>query len=585
MKKSFFSKIFIGYLLIIFALSSLIFILSVKSIREFYRDTLTAHLKTLGYALNPEVSELLGTGRANQLDAFIKRLGSKIHTRVTIIATDGTVLADSDENPKSMENHSHRPEVAEALQGKTGQSIRFSSTADRDMLYVAVPIEKDGKITGVIRTSLFLKDIDNLLTQLNYHVAWASLAIVLIALLGALLISNSIVQPIKNLTSAARKVASGDFSARVFLKSKDELRELADNFNRMNEEMQSMFTELRQQKEDVSSIIHSLQEGLLVVDKQGKIIRANESFQRIAGDQSVEGKLYWQAMRNPQFAELLKRAGTEKRNFMEELMFGDRIFMCSVTPLKGGKEIVSIFHDVTEIKEIEKIKKDLVINASHELRTPLTAIKGYTETLQKEVDTAPGKKYLEIVERNTNRLINIVNDLLLLSSLEEKATLELEDIDLGGFLEDVIRIFDQRLKDKQLSLVIDVKENLPSIKADLFKLEQLLVNLLDNAIKYTDRGEIAISVDIQDKNVRIQVRDTGIGIPRNDIPHVFERFYVVDKSRSRKFGGTGLGLSIVKHIVLLHHGTINIESGLGQGTSVTVMFPTDLSAPIPNHKN
>jgi two-component system phosphate regulon sensor histidine kinase PhoR len=578
MKRSFFSKIFIGYLLIIFALSSLILVLSLNTIREFYRDTLTDDLKTLAYTLNSEVADLLGTGRANQLDGFIKKLGGKIHTRVTIIATDGNVLADSEENIQSMENHSHRPEVVEALQGKTGKSIRFSSTANRDMLYVAVPMEKDGKITGVIRTSLFLGDIDNLLTKLNYHVAGIGLGIVFIALLAAFLISNSVVRPIRHLTLAARKVASGDFSVRVFLKTKDELRVLADSFNRMNEEMEKMFSELGQQKEELKSIIDSLQEGLLVLDKQGKVIRSNESFRKIIGNQAAEGKFYWEIMRNPKLAELLKKAGIEKRNFAEELTLGNRIFMCSVTPLEGGEEIVSIFHDITEIKNIEKIKKDFVTNVSHELRTPLTAIKGYAETLRKEVDTAPGKKYLETVERNTNRLINIVNDLLLLSNLEEKAVLELEDIDLRGFLENVIRIFDQRLKDKHLSLVIDVKEDLPPIKGDLFKLEQMLVNLLDNAVKYTDRGEITVSVDVQDKRVRIQVRDTGIGIPKDDIPHVFERFYVVDKSRSRKFGGTGLGLSIVKHIVLLHNGTIDIESALGKGTSVTVTLPTDLSA-------
>ena len=578
MKRSFFSKIFIGYLLIILALSSLILVLSLKTIREFYRDTLTDHLKALGYTLNPEVADLLDTGRTNQLDGFIKNLGTKIHTRVTIIDKDGTILADSDENPKSMENHSHRPEVVEALQGKTGKSIRFSSTANRDMLFVAVPIEKDGKTTGVIRTSLFLKDIDNLLTKLNYHVAWVSLVIVLIALLGAFLISNSVVRPIRHLTLAAKKVASGDFSVRVFLKTKNELRVLADSFNRMNEEMEKMFLELGQQKEDLKSIIDSLQEGLLVLDKQGKVIRSNESFRKIIGNQAVEGKFYWEIMRNPRLSELLKKAGTEKTNFVEELKLGDRIFMCSVTLLKGGEEIVSIFHDITEIKDIEKIKKDFVINVSHELRTPLTAIKGYAETLRKEVDTAPGKKYLETVERNTDRLINIVNDLLQLSNLEEKAVLELENIDLGGFLENTIRIFDQRLKDKQLSLVIDVKENLPSIKADRFKLEQMLLNLLDNAVKYTDRGEITVSMDVHGKRMHIQVRDTGIGIPKDDIPRIFERFYVVDKSRSRRSGGTGLGLSIVKHIVLLHNGTINIESTLGKGTLVTVTLPTDLSA-------
>ena len=250
MKRSFFTKIFVGYLLIIFALSSLILVLSLNTVQEFYRDVLTESLRNLAYTLNPEVSHFLDSGRADELDRFIKNLGSKIHTRITIIATDGTVLADSDENTKSMESHSHRPEVTEALQGKTGKSIRFSSTANGDMLYVAVPIEKNGKITGVIRTSLFLKDIDKLLTKLNYHVVQISLCIVFIALLGAFLISNSIVRPIKDLTSAARKVASGDFSVRVFLKTKDELRELADSFNRMNEEMQRIFSELRQQKEE-----------------------------------------------------------------------------------------------------------------------------------------------------------------------------------------------------------------------------------------------------------------------------------------------------------------------------------------------
>src|SRR4030042_846342 len=220
MKRSFFSKIFIGYLLIIFALSSLILVLSLNTIGEFHRDTLTDHLKTLGYALNAEVEHLLDTGRAHQLDGFIKTLGSKIQTRVTLIAADGTVLADSEENIQSMENHSHRPEVVEALQGKAGKAIRFSSTTDGDMLYVAVPIEKDGKIIGVIRTSLFLKDIDNLLTKLNYRVAGISLGIVFIALIGAFLISNSVVRPIRRLTLAARQVSSGDFSVRVFLRTK-----------------------------------------------------------------------------------------------------------------------------------------------------------------------------------------------------------------------------------------------------------------------------------------------------------------------------------------------------------------------------
>ena len=292
----------------------------------------------------------------------------------------------------------------------------------------------------------------------------------------------------------------------------------------------------------------------------------------------MEGKLYWEIIRNPRLAELLKNAGERREKFLEELTLEGKVFMCSGAPLEGGEGIVSVFYDITEIKNVEKVKKDFVSNVSHELRTPLTSIKGYAETLRKEIDTATGKKYLETIERNTDRLINIVNDLLLLSNLEEKAALELEDIDLGGLLENVIRIFDQRLKDKHLSFLIDVKDHLPPIKADRFKLEQMLVNILDNAVKYTDRGEITVSMDVHDKKVYIQVKDTGIGIPKDDIPRVFERFYVVDKSRSRKSGGTGLGLSIVKHIVLLHNVTIDIDSALGKGTLLTVTLPTDLSA-------
>ncbi len=579
MKRSFFSKIFLGYLLIILALSSLILVLSLNTVREFYRDVLTDNLKNLAYTLHPEVLHFLDTGRGEELDGFIKDLGSKIHTRITIIATDGRVMADSEEDRKLMENHSFRPEVVEALQGRTGKSIRFSSTVSKDTLYVAVPIENAGKIIGVIRTSLILTDIDQLLSKLYYHVVQISLVIILIALAGAFLISNSVVRPIKTLISSARKVASGDFSVRVFLKNRDELGELAGSFNRMNEEMQRMFSEIGQQKEELNSIIRSLREGLLVVDRQGKIIHANESFLKITGSQGVEGKHYWEAMRSPQMVDLLKKASSERRNFVEELPLGERVFICSVAPVERGEDFVVIFHDITEIKDAEKVKKDFVVNVSHELHTPLTAIKGYAETLLQEAPAEPAKKYIEIIHRNTDRLINIVNDLLLLSSLEERTPLELDDIDLKNLIENVVRIFDQRLKEKQLSLMVDVKENLPTIKADLFKLEQVLVNLLDNAIKYTERGGIFVSADVHDKQASIRVRDTGIGIPKDAIPRIFERFYVVDKSRSRKSGGTGLGLSIVKHILLLHNGAINVESAPGKGTTITVTLPVNQSAP------
>jgi len=254
----------------------------------------------------------------------------------------------------------------------------------------------------------------------------------------------------------------------------------------------------------------------------------------------------------------------------------DRIFLCSATFLKSGEEVVVVFHDITQVKNIEKIKKDFVVNVSHELRTPLTAIKGFVETLEEEVD---GKiqHYIDIIKRHTDRLINIVRDLLLLSELEEKGvTLEIEEVNVKNTVERIIPLFEQRLREKNLTLNLKVEGNLPPIKADPFKLEQMFMNLMDNAVKYTEKGGVFISVKkVREQKVCIEIQDTGIGIPKEHLPRIFERFYVVDKSRSRSFGGTGLGLSIVRHIVLLHNGSIDVESSPGSGTTFSITLPVN----------
>jgi two-component system phosphate regulon sensor histidine kinase PhoR len=236
-----------------------------------------------------------------------------------------------------------------------------------------------------------------------------------------------------------------------------------------------------------------------------------------------------------------------------------------------------IFHDITEIKNTEKIKKDFILNVSHELRTPLTAIKGFIESLGTEIDKK-NLRYLDILKRNTERLINIVNDLLVLSELEDRETvLRLEDVDLNQLIEDIRKIFEQKLKEKKLNLKIQSADKHITVKADSFQLEQIFINLIDNAIKYTQKGGIVITVKQDKKYTTISIEDTGIGIPKENLTRIFERFYVVNKSRSRSLGGTGLGLSIVKHIVLLHNGKIDVESTLGKGTKFTISLPNNLS--------
>jgi len=577
MRKSIFVKLFCAYLLVVALLSALILIFSFKTIRNHYIETLTNDLKNLGTSLLLKTTPLFEEKRFEELDGLVKRLGKDINTRITIIDAEGFVVADSEKNPKLMENHKTRPEIFQVLKGRVATSLRFSSTIKEEMLYVALPIEQSGYTLGVLRVSLFLKDINRLLGSLKINIIYSALIIALISLLCALIFARSLSKPIRELSSASRKVASGDFNARVFLKRRDELKELADSFNYMTEQIRTLFTQLSHQKEELNSIISSIQEGLLVFDRNGKIVLSNESFKKFIQCSEIEGKFYWEALREPQFGELIKKVRKDKKNYVEELIVNDKVFLCSTTFLSTREEVVVILYDITEMKNVEKIKKDFVVNVSHELRTPLTAIKGFVETLEEGIDEK-NRRYVDIIRRHTDRLINIVKDLLLLSQLEEKGTtLELEEVDLGNLIERILKIFEPRMREKNLKRELKIKDDLPLIKADSFKLEQALINLLDNAINYTERGIITISLKHRDHQVVIEVQDTGIGIPDEHIPRIFERFYVADKSRSKMLGGTGLGLSIVKHIVLLHNGAIDVKSTPGEGTTFSITLPINPS--------
>ena len=573
MRKSLFFRLFGGYLLIVLVISTLIPVLSFKIIRTHYLNTLTGDLKNLGESLILSAAPLLVEGRFEELDTLTKKIGGRINTRITVIDLEGTVLADSERDPKSMENHKTRPEVIQALKNSFGTSLRFSTTVEEEMLYMALPIQTNGTILGVLRVSLFLTSINSLLNDLKMSIIYIAIVIIVICLLGAGFFSRSLSRPIRQLVSFSHRVASGDFSVRASLKNNGELKELADSLNHMTEQMKTLFTELSSQKEELDSIISSLPEGLLLLDEKGRILLSNESFDKIVRQDLVKGRFYWEVIRETMFGELVRKVVEKKRNSDEEVVLNGKIFSCSATLLESRKEIIVVLHDITQAKNLEKMKKDFVVNMSHELRTPLTAIKGFVETLEEEIN---GKEqhYVEVIKRHTDRLINIVGDLLSLSELEGKGTeLEIEEVKVKNLIKDIVRIFEPKLREKNLALRLEVDNNLPSIKADPFKLEQMFINLIDNAIKYTDKGKIRISVKKTEKKIRIEIEDTGIGVSEEQLPRIFERFYVVDKSRSKKLGGTGLGLSIVKHIVLLHNGSIDVESSPGSGTKFSITLP------------
>lgn len=573
MKKSIFAKVFSGYLLITVMLSGTILFFSFEKIRDYHLSALTEELKGQGFALRPAIVPMLEKGQDNGLNALVKNLDGQIHARITIIDSGGKVIADSKEDPRVMENHGNRPEVIEAMKSDFGKSLRFSTTVGEKMLYVAVPVNANGRRIGIIRTSFFVKDINSFLDKLQLTIISITLVTSAVSLVFALLFSRSILKPIITLKSAANRIASGDFNATVSISNKDEFKELGGSFNYMTERIRSLFEEISRQKTELNAIIASLQEGLAVIGKDEKIAAANDAFKKITGQNEIDGRFYWEIIRETSCANLIKKAFKEKKNTSCEIDVGSGTCLFSVNYVAVNEEIVVVLHDITEIKRLEKIKKDFAANVSHEMRTPLSAIKGYAETLYDSLD-GKNRHYVEIIQRSTERLINIVSDLLLLSEMEEKGfSISLEKVSFRELFESVVSIFSQRIATKGLSLDVKINDDVPEISADRFKLEQLFINLIDNAVKYTEKGNITINVSKNGGNVRLDVSDSGIGISREDIERIFERFYVVDKSRSRQTGGTGLGLSIVKHIVLLHNGAINVTSTPAAGTTFTITLP------------
>lgn len=574
MKKTIFFKIFLGYLLLTMALCGLIIVFSYYIIRNSHINVKAEDMTDLAVALKGEITPIVESNNFKRLEDFTKQLGRKIHTRITVIASDGTVLADSEEDPLKMENHRTRTEIAQAMDGNTGKFLRISDTLKQEMLYIAIPVVKDNKIIYVLRVSRLLKAITATTNQLVEKILIIALVVSAIALAFAFLFSRSISRPVRELRVALHKVTGQNFNIRVFLKRNDELKDLADSFNFMISGMEELFGELSRQKEELDSIISSLQEGILVLDKEERVLIANKSLQDIANKTLDEGRLYWEVLREPKLNELVKRVRNTRCNSTEEIELNDQVFLCSATFLSYKEEITIVFNDITEMKKLEKMKTDFVLNVSHELRTPLTSIKGFIETIETGTLSDENRHYMEIIKRNTNRLTNIVNDLLSLSEMEEKSSkLQLEAVDLKELIERVVRIFEQQSKEKGFFINLAAGPDLPTMQGDPFKLEQVFINLIDNAMKYTEKGGITIAMTSQDKKIIVTVQDTGVGVPPEHLSRIFERFYVVDKSRSKKLGGTGLGLSIVKHIILLHNGAITAESIPGQGTTFIISFP------------
>ncbi len=576
MIKSVFIKIFGTYLVLTTLLCGLVILFAFYSIKDSHVEMAANDLTNLAVALKGEITPYVAGSNTQNLDARMKILGKQTQTRITVMALDGRILADSEEEPSKMENHQTRTEMAEALDGRLGRFIRMSGTLNKEMLYIAVPVTADGsKPLYVLRVSRFLGGISAITNRLITKIILATLIIDIFGVFFAFLFSRNVSGPVKELKAAFRKLSLKNFNVRVFLKRNDELKDLADVFNDMAVQMRNLFDELSHQKEELNGIISSLQEGLLVIDAEDKVLFANKSLTTVTEHEFKEGTRYWEVFRQPKLNDLIRQVRSSGQNLIEEVELNNRTFLCGITILAPNMEITVIFHDITEIKRLAKIKSDFVTNVSHELRTPLTSIKGFIEAIDSSTLNDENCRYLQILKRNTDRVINIVNDLLTLSDLERKTSdLQFETVNVKNVIESVLPIFERQIGDKGLVLDYSIASDVqPTIRGDRFRLEQVFINLLDNAVKYTEKGTITVRVEVLQRKIIVSVRDTGIGISSEDLPRVFERFYVADKSRSRRMGGTGLGLSIVKHIVRLHQGVIDVKSKPGEGTDFTVTLP------------
>ncbi|MCD6181564.1 MAG: ATP-binding protein [Candidatus Cloacimonetes bacterium] len=400
---------------------------------------------------------------------------------------------------------------------------------------------------------------------------WLLLLIYMGAAIASYYLSKRFSVPLEHLDDALKRLGRGHLEDTLPLQ-KGIYHDLWRHTSEVQRLLLNYHTLISENKEGFQAIIGNIHEALWIQNKKGVIKNANRTFLRIIGVNDIKDRYFWNVIRVKELYDFVDNVFKNPGDHIEEISFNDGFFICSSSYTPLTEEIIFILYDISEIRQLEIMKKDFVRNVSHELRTPLTAIKGYVETLSDEVD-AQQQSYLEVISRNTDRLIHIVNDLLTLSKLEHESQLQYETIDPQELVASIRRMFVQRLDAKGLKLRVAIPADFPSFRGDRFKLEQVFINLIDNAVKYTDSGEITIDFSRGKVLTRIQIKDTGQGIESHHLSRLFERFYVVDKSRSRKLGGTGLGLSIVKHIIGLHRGTIEVQSCVGRGTQFTITLP------------
>ncbi len=559
---------------------------------ERLSDDLQTEAEIAGQLLHPYMR---GPMQKAGLDAVLKELATKADRRLTIIDTTGIVLADSWENPALMENHSTRPEIMAALAGQVGKATRYSTTLNEQAMYIAVPVKQGGEIIGVLRMSTTLAHIEAGFTKMRNVLLFAFFLTTMLALLLSMRLARKYTAPIEEITTIASQMGAGQLDKRVHLRTGDELEVLGHTLNNLASSLDDKINEIMAEKRKLELVFENMDNAVILFDRYGRVIDANSQALRLFNfTPAMYGQHHVQVIGTSLLDKALKETILQdERQWLDvrlSVQGMKRVFQVFIAPTmnpdNGSLSVLAVFHDITALKEIEERQTDFVANASHELSTPLTAIKGFSETLLDGALQNPelSKKFVSIIHEESERMHRLVKDLLQLariSSRDYHQQIKRIPTAIQPVAEKVIRHLTPQLENKSLAVELHIEPKELSIYASSDWINQILVNLIENSIKFTPSGgKIFLNCRQEQDKAIIRVQDTGIGIPAEDLPFIFDRFYRVDRARTRAAGGTGLGLAIVKYMVEALDGTIEAKSTAGFGSIFTITFPVAPENPI-----
>ncbi|MBN2070389.1 MAG: HAMP domain-containing protein [Candidatus Krumholzibacteriota bacterium] len=587
-KKSIIWHVLPYYLLIILFSLILVSWYSSKAVRDFHEKDITRSLEERAIMVKLHLADLMSGPIVTNVDSLCDIYGERSDMRITVIDRKGRVIGDSEDDPARMENHSDRPEILKALSGSTGVSKRHSATLSQDFIYVAIPLDVGGEIKGTVRASIPLTEIEGSLSTMYKHLFMAGIITAMIAGLLSVFAARRISSPIEEVKKGIKHFDSGDLDYRIPAHGMAEIGELSRVINNMASSLSDRIDMVELQKSEQDAVFSAIPEGLLVVDRNERIIRINPGASELLGisvDKAV-GKSIQELVRNRQLQKFvidtLGGSGPAEVDFIINNN-GTDIFVqargVTMMSIDGNRSSAVIaLNNVTRIKKLEDVRREFVANVSHELRTPVTAIKGFVETLmdgaiENKSDT---RKFLAIIDRQADRMKRIIADLLMLAQVEkeeESGEIRFEKTDIGKVIDEARHLCSSKADARNIIIEVNCPDDLVAM-VDPALLEQAIINLLDNALNYSGEGsKVTVKACKENGWLVIDVIDRGCGIEPQYSLKLFERFFRIDKARSRKLGGTGLGLSIVKHIVQVHDGRVSVESEPGKGSIFKIEIP------------